>query len=677
MSQLQRGNRISLIQIIRRRFPNLAKLPYEVVEERINGRREGIMPANQRIKNRMAKLEKQKQEHEKTDPFFVFYDKLKQSVEKGDLEGVRNLLDGEIPTKDEKGRDWLVYLPLMIAVREDHREIAELIYERIDFSDNPERSDLFKTVGNFLGTTDPAPIQDIEPEEEYLPLKHPPIKKRFKNALLAVAMVMGLGTVGYLGNDYYQLWRAKEVVHSLLHTNDQTKIKKNTRYFIKALESGEWHTRRLAAQFLGKTKDPSVIKTLIGLLDDDVQYVQEAAALSLMELGHPKVVDILIVKLRDSREFWRRRSAVITLGKLGNPKAIKPLIKTLEDQDLEVAVKTAKAIGEIAEKTRNFSLMKPAIKPLNKLYGKVHSYRVLDAIEIIKSLKQEIHGIKKTVVELAPEKNQFEKTKPKRTKKIKPTKRPERDPETKKKQVAAPIPKEKTPPGIESPEVLLRSGRVVVYGMNHHSVGGSKHLLRSNGIKFDYRHLGSHAKPTVYVDELRKLVAHMEKLSPAQSKSRRIRLPFIVINGSTVEGKLETKLKRTIELMKSGKKYEAKDPKPESATALLRAGRIIVYGAPWCHPCKLLKYYLKAKKVSFEYRDISAYEAYNKELDVLKARKALPIMVVHGRLFSTYALSKTTLDKKSQRYKLDVLFDCLKSGKKIDSCMKRAKSKGF
>jgi ankyrin repeat protein len=52
----QRKTRLSLVQLMQRRFPNLAKLPYEVVEERINGRREGIMPAHERILKRTITL---------------------------------------------------------------------------------------------------------------------------------------------------------------------------------------------------------------------------------------------------------------------------------------------------------------------------------------------------------------------------------------------------------------------------------------------------------------------------------------------------------------------------------------------------------------------------------------------------------------------------------------------
>jgi ankyrin repeat protein len=48
--------RLSFIQIVQKQFPNLAKLPYEIVEERINGRRPGIRSAHERIESRRAKL---------------------------------------------------------------------------------------------------------------------------------------------------------------------------------------------------------------------------------------------------------------------------------------------------------------------------------------------------------------------------------------------------------------------------------------------------------------------------------------------------------------------------------------------------------------------------------------------------------------------------------------------
>jgi len=149
---------IDLARIAKQQFPTLKDVPNNLLVERIFGAMSGLIPAEQRMKNRDAGSEKRKPVN---DPYFEFFDKLKKAVDNNDLEGVRELLDGEIPTKDEKKRDWLAYLPFVTAIRNERLDIAELIYERIDFSDNEGRSELFKGIGRFLGTTDPNNFQEM------------------------------------------------------------------------------------------------------------------------------------------------------------------------------------------------------------------------------------------------------------------------------------------------------------------------------------------------------------------------------------------------------------------------------------------------------------------------------------------------------------------------------------
>jgi hypothetical protein len=52
----ERKPRLTFIALIQKRFPTLAKLPHEILEERLNGKRPDIMPANQRILNRSTAL---------------------------------------------------------------------------------------------------------------------------------------------------------------------------------------------------------------------------------------------------------------------------------------------------------------------------------------------------------------------------------------------------------------------------------------------------------------------------------------------------------------------------------------------------------------------------------------------------------------------------------------------
>jgi hypothetical protein len=88
--QSRQKPRLTLVQIMQRQFPNLAKLHYEIVEERINGRREGVMPARQRIANRRAILEARKMEEDLVNTFLWSKDK---SAKQAALEKLEEMFD--------------------------------------------------------------------------------------------------------------------------------------------------------------------------------------------------------------------------------------------------------------------------------------------------------------------------------------------------------------------------------------------------------------------------------------------------------------------------------------------------------------------------------------------------------------------------------------------------------
>ncbi len=147
---------------------------------------------------------------------------------------------------------------------------------------------------------------------------------------------------------------------------------------IEVLSSKDPEIRENAAITLGKIKDERAIDPLIKLLTDEEWEVESAATSALVEIGEP-VVEPLVFILQDKNEDVFLRMKVIAvlagikderaiqpmirvlkeepelqadlgyhLGLMGEP-AVEPLIQLLDDDDPEVRVRAAEALGRLGD----------------------------------------------------------------------------------------------------------------------------------------------------------------------------------------------------------------------------------------------------------------------------------------------------------------------------------------
>ncbi|MBC7187836.1 MAG: HEAT repeat domain-containing protein, partial [Calditrichaeota bacterium] len=107
----------------------------------------------------------------------------------------------------------------------------------------------------------------------------------------------------------------------------------------QAVSGADWRERRLAIIALGYCREPSVqqptlIKTLIGLLRDPLPEIQQAAVISLGRLGASEALEELskprIVNSLDMRVRW---SAINVLRTLGDHRVIETLIAAADDEE--------------------------------------------------------------------------------------------------------------------------------------------------------------------------------------------------------------------------------------------------------------------------------------------------------------------------------------------------------
>jgi HEAT repeat protein len=166
---------------------------------------------------------------------------------------------------------------------------------------------------------------------------------------------------------------------------------------INALQSNNWHIKRLVITCLGelgnpqailpllstleneenqqllcvtiealaKFKDERVFMPLLSLLSDEDYLVREAAVVSLGRIGDKRAVEPLITVLETDKEtrtipdgsydvYEVREAAAIALGEIGDPRAIQPLIRAFSLY-YELRAKAVKALASIGT---------PAVEPL-------------------------------------------------------------------------------------------------------------------------------------------------------------------------------------------------------------------------------------------------------------------------------------------------------------------------
>jgi hypothetical protein len=147
---------------------------------------------------------------------------------------------------------------------------------------------------------------------------------------------------------------------------------------IKVLNSKDPEIRENAAITLGKIKDERAIDPLIKLLTDEKWEVESAATSALVEIGEPAVEPLVFILQDKNGDVFLRMKIIAVLagikderaiqpmirvlkeepelqadlgyhlGLMGEP-AVKPLIQLLDDDDPEVRVRAAEALGRLGD----------------------------------------------------------------------------------------------------------------------------------------------------------------------------------------------------------------------------------------------------------------------------------------------------------------------------------------
>ena len=123
---------------------------------------------------------------------------------------------------------------------------------------------------------------------------------------------------------------------------------------VVSLKDGDQMVRAASARELGNRKEARAVKPLMAaLLDDSISY---PAAMALGQIGAP-AIEPLITALKDENIMYMAAEA---LGEIGEP-AVEPLINALQDEDKNVRMLAASALGKIKDPR--------AIQPLVALMG--------------------------------------------------------------------------------------------------------------------------------------------------------------------------------------------------------------------------------------------------------------------------------------------------------------------
>lgn len=132
-------------------------------------------------------------------------------------------------------------------------------------------------------------------------------------------------------------------------------------------DSKDNDVKRVAAEALGRLKDPMTIPALIEGLKSGSWQVQAPSRWALVQIGKPAVPDLiglLSLELGDAP-----RLAAEALGELKEPTAVKPLLTVLKNtKNVPARIAAAEALGEIGDPS--------SIVPLMEAYEDMGEYTV-------------------------------------------------------------------------------------------------------------------------------------------------------------------------------------------------------------------------------------------------------------------------------------------------------------
>ena len=117
---------------------------------------------------------------------------------------------------------------------------------------------------------------------------------------------------------------------------------------LAALAEPDLCVSRLAAQLLGRSREPRAAQGLLAALRDPTPRVRATAALGLGYSDLSAAVDPLVGTLRDA-DVNVRASSAWALGSIENRRAVPALIAALKDDDAVVRRGSAEALGKIED----------------------------------------------------------------------------------------------------------------------------------------------------------------------------------------------------------------------------------------------------------------------------------------------------------------------------------------
>lgn len=100
--------------------------------------------------------------------------------------------------------------------------------------------------------------------------------------------------------------------------------------WVKYLNDADHEMSLIAAQKLGKTRDPRVVEALVNCLTNRPDDMRTTAARALGSIGDPAAVPALI-KLLDDHNSVVASAAADSLGEIGDSSAVPALIAILRD----------------------------------------------------------------------------------------------------------------------------------------------------------------------------------------------------------------------------------------------------------------------------------------------------------------------------------------------------------
>ncbi len=123
--------------------------------------------------------------------------------------------------------------------------------------------------------------------------------------------------------------------------------KKAVRSLLGALSDDAWTVRAAAASALGMVTDPRAVIGLIGVLSDDRPEVRAAAVSALGRIGDPRAAQAVLRTLFDAQEKVRL-AAIEALGNLDAPQVVEVLVdRVRRSRDPKERVAATKALGRL------------------------------------------------------------------------------------------------------------------------------------------------------------------------------------------------------------------------------------------------------------------------------------------------------------------------------------------